>query len=267
MKLRDRWRVLAGRRLERRTAGHRLLRAFAGAHPDAYFVEIGAGDGVTVDHLRPFVLSRPWRGIMVEPVPYVFERLRRTYGDLERVALENAAISDHDGTLAFHYFAEPTGDEGGQAPDHLHLLGSLSREMLERHVDAAHPGRRIVRAQLPCLTFASLCRKHRVERIDVLVIDAEGHDCAILEQIDFDTIRPRVLVYEDVHVPAAVGAESRDRLQRLGYETMQDGFDTWCVDARVDDSLTSAWRRLRQAGPTVPREDLDLWFAREPRPR
>jgi hypothetical protein len=77
MSMRRLWRELGERRLRRRSFGQRLLRAFADAYPEASFLEIGAGDGVTADHLRPFVVSRPWHGIMVEPVPYVFEQLRR----------------------------------------------------------------------------------------------------------------------------------------------------------------------------------------------
>ena len=71
-----------------------LLRAFADAYPHAFFVEIGSNDGEQHDHLRPFILSRPWRGIMVEPVPYVFERLRRNYESQGRIELENVAVAE-----------------------------------------------------------------------------------------------------------------------------------------------------------------------------
>ena len=94
MSLRDRWRSRRAGRLQRRTAGHRVLEALAEHRPDAFFVEVGAGDGVTVDHLRPFAARSGWRGIMVEPVPYVFERLRANYADVDGVSLENVAITD-----------------------------------------------------------------------------------------------------------------------------------------------------------------------------
>ena len=95
------------RRGWRRPAGPRLLRAFAETYPDAFFIEIGANDGERGGALREFVLSRPWSGIMVEPAPGVFERLSRNYHGLERVALENAAISDRDGRLPFFHLSEP----------------------------------------------------------------------------------------------------------------------------------------------------------------
>ncbi|MGH9185268.1 MAG: hypothetical protein ACRD0U_05570, partial [Acidimicrobiales bacterium] len=67
------------RRLARSMAGRRLLRAFAAAYPAAFFIEIGSNDGEQFDHLKPFIRSRSWRGIMIEPVPYVFARLQRNY--------------------------------------------------------------------------------------------------------------------------------------------------------------------------------------------
>ena len=86
--------------VEASVAGPRLLRAFADAYPDAFFVEIGSNDGERSDHLRPFILSRRWSGIMVEPVPYIFERLQRNYGGTDRIVLANLAIADRDGGVA-----------------------------------------------------------------------------------------------------------------------------------------------------------------------
>jgi FkbM family methyltransferase len=87
-------------------AGPRLIAAFADAFPDALFVEVGSNDGRKHDHLRAHIEERGWRGVMVEPVPYVFERLRRNYGDNGRVRLENVAVAGHDGRMPFWHLAE-----------------------------------------------------------------------------------------------------------------------------------------------------------------
>ena len=49
---------------------------------------------------------------MVEPVPYVFERLRDTYGDNERIALENAAVGVRDELATIYHLAELKGEKG-----------------------------------------------------------------------------------------------------------------------------------------------------------
>lgn len=237
-------------------AGPRLVRAFADAYPRAFFVEIGSNDGEKYDHLRPFIVSGSWAGIMVEPVPYVFERLRSNYGGVERVSLENVAIGDRDGRLPFYHLSEVDEDERDGLPDWYDTIGSFLREAVLSHAGKV-PGieQRIVSTEVPCLTFQSLCARHGVERVDLVLIDTEGFDWQIVRHIDFELYRPRLLIYEHFHLSQADRAECRAHLERLGYETMEEGFDTFCLDTRVDDRLTGAWRRLRPAVPGVSAED------------
>jgi FkbM family methyltransferase len=233
-----------------------LLQAFADEYPGAVFIEIGANDGVQYDHLRPFILTLPWRGVMVEPVPYVFERLRDNYRGREGVALENAAIADADGRVPFYYVA-PEDDH----PVWSDAIGSLSRDEVERtiaaarwHVAEAGGGEipdveaRIERAEVPSLTFESLCRKHHIGKLDLLVIDAEGFDYEIIKGIDFERHRPRLLIYESIHFSQDERRESTAYLEGLGYETLDQNYDTWCHDPRADDALARRWRSLTASG-------------------
>jgi FkbM family methyltransferase len=224
---------------------------FADTHPDTVFVEIGANDGEAHDHLAPYVRSRNWRGVMVEPVPFVFERLRENYGDLDRVALENAAVADRDGRLPFYAPREADASEG-DLPPWYPAIGSFSREVALRLAREA-PGieERIERIEVPCLTFESLCRKHGIGHVDLLVIDTEGYDWEILRRLDLHAHRPRLVVYEHYHLTDAEQGDARAHLASFGYETMAEFFDTFCLDTRVEDQLTRAWRQLHPRVPAV----------------
>ena len=250
------WRALRFRRLSRRLAGRRLIRAFAETYPEAFFVEIGSNDGVQHDFLRPFILERTWHGVMVEPVPYVFERLRRNYGSLERVELENAAIADRDGTLPFYHLREAGLAERDELPGWYDGIGSFSREVVAGH--ATHipdiEGR-VIRAEVPSLTFESLCRKHRISRLDLVLIDTEGYDAQIVESIDLAARHPRLLVYEHYHLDPHERSRCAGRVREHGYETMEEGFDTWCLDTGLGDRLSAVWRGLRPAVPGVAASD------------
>ena len=239
------------RRLSRRLAAPRLLRAFAAAYPQAVFVEVGSNDGEQHDHLRPFILQGGWRGVMVEPQPHVFARLERNYAGVGRVALERLAIAAHDGTVPFFYPAPPEPGEPG-LPDWYDGIGSLSREAVLSHAEHI-PGleRRLVRDDVPCLTFASLCARHALDRVDLLVLDTEGMDWEILRSIDLAAHHPRLLVYEHFHLGPGDRAACRAHVESHGYETMEEGFDTFCLDPAPRDRLWRAWRRLRPAVPGV----------------
>ncbi len=240
-------------------AGPRILGAFADAYPRAVFVEIGANDGVRTDHLRPFILSCPWRGVMVEPVPWLYERLRENYKTQLGVAFENAAIAGVDAPVPFYYVPPAENRLWGNGPIWSDVVGSLSRAEVEGSIAhgrdfAAQALRveipdheiRIEKINVPGLTFESLCRKHSLEALDLVLIDAEGYDYEIIKEIDFERHRPRLLIYESDRFSPEQRQECRAYLERLGYDPMEEGFDTWCHDPRVNDGLTRRWRTVRR---------------------
>jgi FkbM family methyltransferase len=251
-RLAERVRGARVRRIQRRMAGPRLLRAFADARADVFFVEIGSNDGEQHDHLRPFILERGWRGIMVEPVPYVFERLRANYESVPGVILENAAIADRDGEVPFHYLVDATEEERRALPDWYDGIGSLSRDFIVGH--AKHMPdieERIVSEPLPALTFESLCAKHGVDSVDVVVVDAEGYDREILRMIDFDRRRPELLVYEHFHLTPEDRRDAASAMRAAGYDAMEEHFDTFCLARDAHPDLRRLWARLRPAIPGV----------------
>jgi FkbM family methyltransferase len=231
-------------KIQRSLAGPKLLRAFADAYPRAVFVEIGSNDGEQHDHLREFILEREWRGVMAEPVPYVFARLQDNYAGIDRVALENVAIADRDGSLPFFHLADATPEEREQMPDWYDGIGSLSREGVLGHApqipDLAD---RLVETQVPSLSFSSLLRRHGLETVDLVLIDTEGHDWEIIRHIDLAAHRPRLLVYEHYHLAAADRAACRGHLEAAGFTTMEEGLETFCLRPEPDE-LTRTFQGL-----------------------
>jgi FkbM family methyltransferase len=247
----ERWRY---RRLLARMAGPRLLRAFADAYPHAVFVEIGANDGEQHDHLRQFIREGGWRGVMVEPVGYVFQRLRSNYGAVERVALENAAIGPDDGERPFFHLRDATDEERDSLPDWYDGIGSLSRETLMSH-EPQIPDieERVRESRVPVLRFESLLRKHGYERPDLVLIDTEGYDGEIVRSIDLRARGPRLLVFEHFHLTSGERVGLRRALEDAGYETLEEGFDTFCLRAEADE-LTRRFRSLKPAVAGVSKE-------------
>jgi FkbM family methyltransferase len=231
-----------------------LYTEFARAYPDARFVQIGANDGVMSDPLHGFILATAWRGILVEPVPYLFERLRRNYPLRPGLLFENVAIAPQAGRRPFYYLRESRGE--GEVPEWHAGLGSFLREVVVKHArDIPDLERRLVVQDVPCLTFDQLCRRHGFEQIDLLHIDTEGYDYEILKTIDLERYRPRLLVYEQHHLSAADRDACRRRLQAHGYACMVEGLDAICLNLREltprDAGVRAAWQVLG-ATPQMP---------------
>ncbi|MCW2990506.1 MAG: Methyltransferase type 11 [Solirubrobacterales bacterium] len=219
-----------------------IVAAFAQAHPQAVFVEVGSNDGEQHDHLRPHILGQQWRGVMVEPVPYVFARLTENYAGVDGVALENAAIAAQDGRLPFFHLRDADAGERAALPDWYDGVGSFNREAILTHAPQMPDiAERIVELEVPALTFGSLLAKHDIERPDLLVIDTEGHDWAIIRSIDLANHGPRLLIYEHFHLSRADRAACLAHLEAAGYETLEEGFDTIALRP-AEDALTELFR-------------------------
>lgn len=256
VRLRRAARELRTRRIAARLAGPRIMKAFAESFPAAVFVEIGANDGEQEDHLRAMIMTQEWSGVMVEPVPYVFERLQENYGHVPRVALENSAVAAADGWMPFYHLAPVQDYQGEGLPRWYDGIGSFSREAVLAHgrlipdIEA-----RLVETRVPCLTFDSLLAKHGLGRVDLLLVDTEGYDSELLGHIDFAVHRPALVIYEHYHLSRPDRRACRARMEDHGYETMAEGFDTWCLRPNVDLRLTRVWRRLQPALPEQSVED------------
>jgi FkbM family methyltransferase len=250
------YRTLQSRRAVRSLAGARLLREFERAYPDAFFIQIGSNDGEQHDPLRAAILRRSWRGIMIEPVPYVFRRLEANYGRFaDRIALENVAIGDHDGPVPFFHLAPVDDHEAAGLPQWYDGIGSFSREHVLKHVEhIPDVADRLVSTEVPALTFTSLAAKHGVERVDLIHVDAEGSDVEVVMSIDLQRFRPRLLIYESYHLGAGEQARCRSHLEAQGYDTLEHGMDTWCLSL---DEPAPRERRLVELWHWTKRENQD----------
>jgi hypothetical protein len=83
----------------------------------------------------------------------------------------------------------------------------------------------IVRESVECVTLEQLVRKHGIERIDLVQIDAEGYDLQALKQVDFRRFSPRVIRFEWTNLPPEEQAEALDLLKGAGYRTRPHDFD------------------------------------------
>jgi FkbM family methyltransferase len=233
-------------------AGPRLLRAFAEEYPNATFVEVGANDGEQHDLLRPFVLAGGWRGVVVEPVPYVFERLRSNYASTPAVEFENVAVAPQEGRRPFFHLAEAPPQERERLPEWYDGIGSFDREeVLSHRAHIPDIESRLVEAEVRCETVEGLCARHGIDRLDLLALDTEGYDWEILRNVDLTALGPRVVVYEHYHLSAEERRAAREHLEGVGYDTMEEHFDTFCLAARPVDALVSVWRGLEPAVPGV----------------
>jgi FkbM family methyltransferase len=209
---------------------HRVLRELAVEGGAVRFVQVGSNDAVFGDPIMEFVLACGWSGVLVEPVPYVFERLQARQGRNPRLRFENAAIGQFEGTRPF-YCMEPLDRPLSRWYDQ---MGSFSREHIEKH-ERFTPGlsAHIREIQVNCLPLSALLRKHAIAELDLLHVDAEGHDFEVLRSLDFAQCSPGLVLFESGHLPRAERAACAEFLEERGYRLLQEGVDCLALHTAV----------------------------------
>lgn len=190
------------------------------------FLQIGSNDGVQSDPLRDLILkNRFWRGVFVEPVPFLWEHLRTNYRDKKRFAFENVAVGEKDEFRTFYYLGEEVYQAIPGLSQWTRGIGSFNREHLLEHLEpSAWP---FIRAEeLECVTLRTLLDRNGLTLLDVLHIDTEGYDYKVLSQYDFGTHRPAVVLYEHVHLDDKERELAQALLREHGYQLEEFRSDT-----------------------------------------
>jgi FkbM family methyltransferase len=173
---------------------------------DGVFVEAGANDGVVQSNTYYFEKLRGWTGLLIEPVPALAAECRKNRrGPVVEAAL--VAIDRPGGTVELHYaglmstLAGALGDAEATAS---HIRAGLTVQKLSR----------TYRLCVPARTLSTVLDEAKITQpIDLLSLDVEGAELAVLDGIDFSRHTPRFICVE-VRAPAAIAAilEPRYRL-------------------------------------------------------
>ncbi|EON77404.1 hypothetical protein ADIS_2118 [Lunatimonas lonarensis] len=168
----------------------------------ASVVQIGSNDGKTRDPLYPLMKERiGWRGLFVEPVPYLLRRLRDNYMSLdspERFRFYNGAVNDGS-KGEFFYVDRHAKYVIPDLPEWYDQIGSFDRQHILNHLGGILAPF-IKELELAGSTLQGLLDKFQIDHVDLLHIDTEGYDWVILSQLNLERYRPSVILFEYKHL-------------------------------------------------------------------
>jgi FkbM family methyltransferase len=160
-----------------------LVRAFAGRRK-GFFVDVGAGDPEEESVTKNLVDRLDWRGINIEPLPEMFDRLQGVrHGDINI----KAAVDLIPGEATFYRIVAGPGLEGGPG------LSTLDPEIAKLHRKS---GWGVQELEVEVVTLESILSEYASPGFDLLKVDVEGREAAVLASADLAYWRPRVLLVE-----------------------------------------------------------------------
>lgn len=189
--------------------------------PELAVVQVGAFDGVANDPLASFIRRRSPRCLLVEPQPDAFGRLREAYADSPHVRTLNVAVGETDGMRELYTVVDDRA-----LPRWAQQLASFDREAILKHArwipDIAA---RIRPLAVPCASPRTLLHMAEWDRVDALVIDAEGFDLKILAAFLDAEILPIVAAFEHRHLRRKERDAGLRRLIGMGYKLAYQHMD------------------------------------------
>jgi len=166
-----------------------------------FFIQIGAADGKRADPIYHFVKRYKWEGVLVEPLPDVFELLKKNYHSVSGLNFENVAISEKNEMRSMSRIPL-SAVEQNRVPRWAFGISSLVPEKtVFSHKNTSKSvfvnlQKEKISENVKCITLKSLLDKHKIKEVDVLQIDTEGYDINIIRQINFSELRPKVINFE-----------------------------------------------------------------------
>lgn len=205
--------------------------------PNPVFVKVGANDGITGDPISYLLLNSPqWNGLLIEPVPYCFERLKENFGDTSRFILEQAAVGASAGKMPFYYVAQTARECHPDLPFYYDQLGSFDRNHILKHLDGALESY-IVQQLVTVLPLDELLQRNKIDAVHLLHIDAEGHDYEVLKTLNLKQVSPILIFIEYNHLSKQDAARLRRLLQRNGYSIRNTGRDYLAIHKKTATRL------------------------------
>lgn len=158
----------------------RILWRYLNYQTSGFYVDVGAH--------HPFRFSNTcllkkagWQGINIDAMPGSMGPFRKHRPD--DVNLE-IGISETPGTAAFYVFKESA-------------LNTFSQEVADGHARNNYPWDHVV--EVPILPLRDVLQEHRpAGTIDLLTVDAEGHDLSVLQSNDWQRFRPKIVLAESL---------------------------------------------------------------------
>ncbi len=181
---------------------------------DGSYIDIGAHDGISFSNTKLFE-DLGWQGICVEPNPDMYEKLCRNRRSINL----NVAISKSDGVSRFTKVNGSSNMLSG-------LTETFSKEHKERvKRELKEMGGDIEEIEIQTRTLGGIIDEYFKDRksINLVSIDVEGAEQAILESIDFDKYDIKLLIVEKNYEEAVIHSYMKER----GYSVLPQSQDDY----------------------------------------
>ncbi len=189
-------------------------------------VVLGAHIGIHIKGEIEKIL--PEKVLLVEPVPHNVVEIKKNLNNLEGITIEQVALSDKNETKNF-YFVKNTSihklkkhwSSGIGSFNKQHLLDHKSKRFKIEEED-------IDKISIEAIRFKDLVDKYKINQIDKLLVDVEGSEFAILNDIDLNSVNIKKIIFEYKHFDGY--QTTGKKLEEILKKFEENGYTTKKID-------------------------------------
>ncbi len=186
------------------------------------FIQIGSNDGKKNDPLYSYIGKNNWEGILVEPDPENFMKLKANYSNINGLVFENLGIGPVRGEMLFYRIRNITENEPGWYDQ----IGSFDKKVFIENIKFGNKlDERIFAEPFQVITFEDLLEKNKLPKIDLLHTDTEGFDYKIIRSIDFTQHDIKMVLFEGKWMTKSELREIIHYLRKYNYHIFRSGID------------------------------------------
>ena len=188
-------------------------------YKNGFYVDVGAHDGITINNTLYFEQNNNWRGINIEPIKKVFDKL--VINRPNNINL-NCAVCNNDGEIDFlcntGYTEMISGIKDNFDIRHLYRLQCEN----EKYGSTTE----VIKVETKKLE--TILNENCISHVNYLSIDVEGAEFEVIKSINFDKVFIDVIGFEnnynDVSVPIV------EYLQNKGFIIIHKSLDIFMIN-------------------------------------
>jgi len=168
-----------------------------------FYVDIGTNDPIKYNNTYLFYKNGS-RGICIEPDPIIFNKIKKIRKRDTSFNLGIGAEKENISTADFFIMSSGT-------------LNTFSREEAEKiEKNKSYGNQKIEKIiKIPLTNINNFLIKERIKEIDLISIDTEGYDYDILESINYNITRPKIICVETARCIDSERIEKEKNIKNL----------------------------------------------------
>lgn len=207
-------------------------------------VQIGANDGITHDPIHKFIKRDNWKGILLEPQPFVHDTyLKPIYAKNPGIHTLCAAVGEKDASQKLYKigFSTMRWATGLASFDKENVLKAFENGLV--HVQSEKYRIEIPKKEedwiesedVQVISPETLLKTYQIDSIDLLQIDCEGYDFEVIKLFNIAKTQPKVIVFENSHIGKEGSTECDVLLATNGYRYKNMGPNTLAMKEPLGD--------------------------------